>query len=158
MTTLLKTYTEADAANAKDDARECVRTAIVDPKAFSFDHLLRLVAVRSLKQTDPKIHQILTLFASGQLRDYRHFIKENPNFVREQLGVDESMLETKIKMLSLVSLAEREQILSLSKLATELDIPQGEALEEFLIDAIRIKAINVGVLADSFETGANSSG
>lgn len=50
MTALLRTYTDEDAAHAQDDARECVRTAIIDPKSFSFDHLLRLSAVKHLKK------------------------------------------------------------------------------------------------------------
>lgn len=50
MTALLRTYTDADAASAIEDARECVRTAIVDPKSFSFDHLLRLSAVQLLEK------------------------------------------------------------------------------------------------------------
>lgn len=48
MMALLGTYTDEDASSAVDDAHECVRTAIVDPKSFSFDHLLRLEAVRVL--------------------------------------------------------------------------------------------------------------
>lgn len=50
MTALLRTYTDADAVSAIEDARECVRTAIVDPKSFSFDHLLRLSAVQLLEK------------------------------------------------------------------------------------------------------------
>ena len=50
MSTLLKTYTDQDAAKAREDARECVRTAVVDPKSFCFDHLLHLSAVKSLEQ------------------------------------------------------------------------------------------------------------
>ncbi|VDN49765.1 unnamed protein product [Gongylonema pulchrum] len=50
MTALLGTYTDEDAASAVEDARECVRTAVVDPKSFSFDHLLRLSAVKLLQK------------------------------------------------------------------------------------------------------------
>lgn len=50
MTALLGTYTDADASSAVEDARECVRTAVVDPKSFSFDHLLRLSAVKLLEK------------------------------------------------------------------------------------------------------------
>lgn len=47
---LLGTYTSADAPAAADDAAECVRTAIVDPKSFSFEHLLRLPPVKHLEK------------------------------------------------------------------------------------------------------------
>lgn len=50
MSHLLGTYTEADAASAREDATECVRTAVVDPKSFSFDHLQKLCAVKALQK------------------------------------------------------------------------------------------------------------
>lgn len=86
MMALLRTYTPEDAGNAKDDAREFVRTAIADPKSFSVDHLLRLSAVQSLEKSDPKIHQLLMSFATGNLTDYRKFIADNSSFVTEQVG------------------------------------------------------------------------
>lgn len=87
MMALLQTYTKVDADNAKEDARECVRTAIVDPNSFSVDHLLRLNAVQSLEKSDPKIHQLLLLFSTGKLSDYRRFISENSTFIRDHLKV-----------------------------------------------------------------------
>ena len=50
MIALLGTYTAKDAGAAQSDARECVRTAVVDPKSFSFDHLVRLDAVQQLQK------------------------------------------------------------------------------------------------------------
>jgi translation initiation factor 3 subunit M len=87
MMALLQTYTKVDADKAKEDARECVRTAIVDPNSFSVDHLLRLNAVQSLEKSDPKIHQLLLLFSTGKLADYRGFISDNSSFIRDQLKV-----------------------------------------------------------------------
>lgn len=42
MLELLGTYTDADAHLAKQDAVDAIRTAISDPGAFIFDHLLTL--------------------------------------------------------------------------------------------------------------------
>ncbi|KAH7729366.1 COP9/Signalosome and eIF3 complex-shared subunit 1 [Aphelenchoides avenae] len=142
MTALLRTYTDEDAAHAQDDARECVRTAIIDPKSFSFDHLLRLSAVKHLKKTDPLIHKTLELFTGGRLEDYRKFVAQNPSFVKDKLQVDEETLEKKIRILTLISLAEEKQVLPLAELAKALDIADEWVLEEFIIDAIRINAIN----------------
>uniref|UniRef100_A0A915CNF9 PCI domain-containing protein n=1 Tax=Ditylenchus dipsaci TaxID=166011 RepID=A0A915CNF9_9BILA len=141
MTALLKTYAE-DADSAKEDARECVRTAVIDPNSFAFDHLLRLSAVKRLEQTDSQMHQILKIFVEGRLNDYKNFIAKNPSFVKEQMGVDEGILEKKIKMLTLISMAETTQVLSLTDISKALDIPDEEELEEFIIDVIRMKAIN----------------
>lgn len=58
MTSLLKTYDDSDADKAKDDAHECVRTAIIDPKSFSFDHLLGLSVVKRLEKVT-KLYKIL---------------------------------------------------------------------------------------------------
>ncbi|KAI6192340.1 hypothetical protein M3Y97_00327100 [Aphelenchoides bicaudatus] len=141
MMALLKTYTAVDADKAKDDARECVNTAIADPNSFSVDHLLRLSAVQSLEKSDSKIHQLLMLFATGKLADYRKFVAENTSFVNDQLKVDQVALEKKFKMLTLISLAEQQSIIPLSVLSSELEIKDAEELEEFLIDAIQIDAV-----------------
>lgn len=52
-------------------------------------------------------------------------------------------MEKKFKMLTLISLAEQKQTLPLALLMKELEIKEIEELEEFLIDAIRIGAVNV---------------
>ncbi|CAB3406365.1 unnamed protein product [Caenorhabditis bovis] len=142
MTVLLGTYTEKDAANARQDAMECVRTAVVDPKSFSFDHLERLSAVRALKQSDPLMFTALELFVSGTLKDYQEFVKKNPTFISEHLRVDEAVLIKKIRLLTLMSLAEEKNEISLDELAKQLDISADEALEEFIIDAIQVNAIS----------------
>lgn len=142
MTALLGTYTEKDAATARDDAMECVRTAVVDPKSFSFDHLERLSAVKALKTSDPHMFTALELFISGTLKDYQEFVAKNPKFVTEHLKVDETILLKKIRLLTLMSLAEEKNEISLDELAKQLDIHADETLEEFVIDAIQVNAIS----------------
>uniref|UniRef100_A0A1I7TDZ2 PCI domain-containing protein n=1 Tax=Caenorhabditis tropicalis TaxID=1561998 RepID=A0A1I7TDZ2_9PELO len=142
MTALLGTYTEKDAAAARDDAMECVRTAVVDPKSFSFDHLERLSAVKALKTSDPLMFIALELFISGTLKDYQNFVAKNPKFVTEHLKVDETILLKKIRLLTLMSLAEEKNEISLDELAKQLDIHADETLEEFVIDAIQVNAIS----------------
>ncbi|CCD68723.1 COP9/Signalosome and eIF3 complex-shared subunit 1 [Caenorhabditis elegans] len=142
MTALLGTYTEKDAAAARDDAMECVRTAVVDPKSFSFDHLERLSAVKALKTSDPLMFTALELFISGTLKDYKEFVAKNPKFVTEHLKVDETILLKKIRLLTLMSLAEEKNEISLDELAKQLDILADETLEEFVIDAIQVNAIS----------------
>ncbi|KAL3069694.1 hypothetical protein niasHS_015928 [Heterodera schachtii] len=142
MCTLLKTYTPEDAPTAQEDARECVRTTIVDPKAFCFDHLSGLEAVNSLKKTDPLMFQMLGIFVYGSLADYRRFVADHPTFLREQLRVeDEQTLETKMKQLTLISLAEKAQHIPLTTLVKTLDISDRDQLEEFIVDAIHANAI-----------------
>uniref|UniRef100_A0A915BIT8 Eukaryotic translation initiation factor 3 subunit M n=1 Tax=Parascaris univalens TaxID=6257 RepID=A0A915BIT8_PARUN len=141
MAALLATYTDADAASAIDDARECVRTAIVDPKSFCFDHLLRLSAVKLLQKSDAVMFEVLKLFSEGTLGDYRTFVSKHPNFVRDKLHVDEAVLIKKIRLLTLMSMAEKSNVIPLKDLAKEVDIPEEEELEEFIIEAVQINAI-----------------
>lgn len=79
------------------------------------------------------------------MEDYRKFVAQNPSFVKDKLQVDEETLEKKIRILTLISLAEEKQVLPLAELAKALDIADEWVLEEFIIDAIRINAINVRI-------------
>lgn len=141
MLELLGTYTAADAPAAHEDARECVRTAVVDPKSFSFDHLARLDAVHHLEKADPLMHEALNLFISGTLKDYQAFVKRNPTFVSEKLRVNEDILVKKMRLLTLMSIAEKNPVIKLSELSSELCLPDDEELEEFIIEAIQVNAI-----------------
>lgn len=49
MIELLGTYTEENAANASEDARDCVVSFISDPETFLMDHLLALKPVKILE-------------------------------------------------------------------------------------------------------------
>ncbi|KJH49270.1 PCI domain protein [Dictyocaulus viviparus] len=142
MIMLLGTYTEEDAALAREDAIECVRTAVVDAKSFSFDHLQRLCAVKALQKSDPLMYSALELFISGTLKDYLSFVKAHPEFVGEKLKVDEAVLLKKIRLLTLMSIAENNNVIHLDNLAEELDLPSDDQLEDFLIDAIQVNAIS----------------
>lgn len=141
MMALLGTYTDEDAQSAVDDAHECVRTAIVDPKSFSFDHLLRLEAVRVLGKKDPVMFEVLKLFSEGTLKDYHDFVQKHPNFVKEKLHVDESVLVKKMRLLTLMTMAEKNNVILLKDLAREVAMEDGEELEEFIIEAIQVNAI-----------------
>ncbi|GMS94445.1 hypothetical protein PENTCL1PPCAC_16620, partial [Pristionchus entomophagus] len=142
MIALLALYTESDAELAVEDAQECVRTAVVDPKSFSFDHIVRLSAVKQLEKKDPAMHRALQLFATGTYTDYKSFVADHPKFVSEKLHVEEAILVKKIRLLTLMSLAEKNQTIPLPLLSTELGISDGEELEEFIIEAIQVNAIS----------------
>ncbi|KAK0399459.1 hypothetical protein QR680_003061 [Steinernema hermaphroditum] len=144
MIALLETY-DADAASAVDDARECVRTALVDAKSFSFDHLLRLSAVKHLEKADALVFRALKLFSEGTLSDYRAFVKENPKFVDDILKADEQALVKKIRILTLMTMAATQKVIPLDVLASELEIPDDETLEEFIISAVQLNAVNAKI-------------
>ncbi|PAV81829.1 hypothetical protein WR25_21377 [Diploscapter pachys] len=142
MIMLLGTYTDKDAASAKEDAAECVRTAVVDPKSFSFDHLQRLSAVKALEKSDSLMYSALQLFISGTLKDYKKFVAEHPEFVKEKLKVNDELLTKKMRLLTLMSIAEEKNVIELDELAKQLELPADETLEEFIIEAVQVNAIS----------------
>lgn len=142
MIELLGTYTDADAGAAMADAKECVRTAVVDAKSFSLDQLLRLRPVMQLEKSDPQMHAVLKLFAEGTLADYRQFVAKHPGFVRDVLRVDDDTLVRKMRLLTLMSMAEKSSVLTFDDISKQLDLAKGEELEEFIIEAIQVNAIS----------------
>ncbi|GMT16077.1 hypothetical protein PFISCL1PPCAC_7374, partial [Pristionchus fissidentatus] len=101
MIALLGLYTESDAESAIEDAQECVRTAVVDPKSFSFDHnsIARLSAVRQLEK-DPAMHKALQLFATGTDKWGLPVLRHH-TFVTEKLRVEDAILVKKMRLLTL---------------------------------------------------------
>jgi len=149
---LLSSYTtEADAATAKDDARQCVRSAIFDPGAFMFDHLLSLKPVQSLK--GEKIYDLLQIFVSSSLKDYLQFYEANKAFVDDGLGggkiasgeTPHSANVHKMRVLTLLTIGESKSEVSLPELSKELHLENGEELEEFIIKCIQSKAIKAKI-------------
>ncbi|VDL74057.1 unnamed protein product [Nippostrongylus brasiliensis] len=98
--------------------------------------ILRLV------HSDPLMYSALELFISGTLKDYRNFVKAHPEFVGDKLKVDEAVLLKKIRLLTLMSIAENNNVIQLDTLAEELDLPPDDLLEEFIIEAIQVNAIS----------------
>ncbi len=56
------------------------------------------------------MHEVLRLFATGNLVAYRQFVNAHPTFVSEKLRVDEGVLVRKIRLLTLMSLAEANKV------------------------------------------------
>lgn len=54
--------------------------------------------------------EVLKLFSEGTLGDYRAFVSKHPNFVRDKLQVDEAVLIKKIRLLTLMSMAEKSNV------------------------------------------------
>jgi hypothetical protein len=142
MSRLLQTYTQADASNAEQDALECVRTAIIDPQTFSFDHLLRIQAVKHLEKNHSALFKLLKIFSHGRLNEFKIFVKENPKFISEKLKIEEDLLLKKIKILTLISLAEQNKVLSYEQLQKELELQTEDELENFLINVLKSKAVS----------------
>ncbi|KRZ93642.1 Inactive tyrosine-protein kinase 7, partial [Trichinella sp. T8] len=141
---LLSSYTtEADAYIAGDDARECVRSAINDPRTFIFSHLFSLLPVQQL--ADEPIHRLLTIFDSGSLDDYIMFYEQNKQFVDETMGLSNEQYLYKMRVLTFMSIAEKRKEISLSELMNLLKMEDERSLEEFVIKAIQSEMVKAQI-------------
>ncbi|KRY28567.1 Inactive tyrosine-protein kinase 7, partial [Trichinella spiralis] len=141
---LLSSYTtEADAYIAGDDARECVRSAINDPRTFIFSHLFSLLPVQQL--ADEPIHRLLTIFDSGSLDDYIMFYEQNKQFVDETMGLSNEHYLYKMRVLTFMTIAEKRKEISLSELMNLLKMEDERSLEEFVIKAIQSEMVKAQI-------------
>lgn len=154
---LLSTYTKETACKSRDDAHKCIVYCINDPNIFIFDNLLLLEPIKFLE--GELIHNLFTIFVSGNLSQYTDFADSHKQIL-SQFGTDHERNINKMRILSLMSLAESSKDLSFDLLQNELKITADE-IESFVIDAIRTKYIrckidhlarNVTVMSVSYRT------
>ncbi|KAK9480103.1 hypothetical protein V1514DRAFT_326418 [Lipomyces japonicus] len=100
-----------------------------------YDTLLSFPAVSLAASTN--LVALLKVFVSGTLEDFRAFVSAHPGFVAS-VGLSEDALTTKIRLLTLATLASQSQSLTLSysSIAAALDVPADE-VEFWVIDVIR---------------------
>lgn len=137
ITELLSTYTKETASKSRDDAHKCITYCINDPNIFVFDSLLLLEPIKYLE--GELIHNLFTIFVSGRLHQYIEFYNAHKSFIA-QFGMNHERNINKMRILSLMSLAETSKELPFDLLQKQLQITADE-IESFVIDAIRTKCI-----------------
>ncbi|GAA54857.1 translation initiation factor 3 subunit M [Clonorchis sinensis] len=145
---LLSTFTEATAAQARQDAIKCIISVIQDPSLLAHDQLHTLKPIQflegepvhdvSLSDYCP-ILQFFKIFVSGNLATFKTFLKSHPDFL-SQNGLDEDACLHKLRLLTLMQLSENQMELSYDAAAKELELPLGE-LEPFIIEAVRQRSV-----------------
>jgi len=137
ITELLGTYTKETASKSRDDAHKCIVYCINDPNIFVFDSLLLLEPIKYLE--GELVHNLFTIFVSGKLHQYLEFYEAHKNFI-SQFGMNHERNVNKMRILSLMSLAENSKELPFDLLQKQLQI-EADEIESFVIDAIRTKCI-----------------
>lgn len=137
VTELLGTYTKETASKSRDDAHKCIVYCINDPNIFVFDSLSLLEPIKYLE--GELIHNLFTIFVSGKLHQYLEFYNAHKSFVA-QFGMNHEKNINKMRILSLMSLAENSKELPFDLLQKQLQITEDE-IESFVIDALRTKCI-----------------
>ncbi|KAG5446351.1 Eukaryotic translation initiation factor 3 subunit M [Clonorchis sinensis] len=134
---LLSTFTEATAAQARQDAIKCIISVIQDPSLLAHDQLHTLKPIQFL-EGEP-VHDFFKIFVSGNLATFKTFLKSHPDFL-SQNGLDEDACLHKLRLLTLMQLSENQMELSYDAAAKELELPLGE-LEPFIIEAVRQRSV-----------------
>ncbi|KAK7462836.1 hypothetical protein VKT23_007413 [Stygiomarasmius scandens] len=111
-------------------AAKLIQDATSAPGVFVFSELLELPNIRELGKSEQheKYLSLLQLFAYKTFRDYLQHKDQLPPLNQAQM--------TKLKYLSIVTMAADRRILPYSELLQALDMPTVRELEDLIIDAI----------------------
>jgi translation initiation factor 3 subunit M len=129
--------------------------AIQMPSVIQFDDILNFDTVKALQKTKQEsLVKICGLFLSGSVNDLRDFHKKNGKVFEEHgLNINEAM--SKVRLLTLATLAMGKSEIALSEVAEALEEPE-DSVEQWVVRAIsegvldgRIDQLNHKVLVKS---------
>jgi COP9 signalosome complex subunit 7 len=119
-------------------AVDLIQKATADPALFEFAELLELEGIKALAgSADDSYHKLLQLFAFGSWKDLAHM--ELPSIASNQV--------TKLKQLSLITLAGRMRSLPYEVILLALDLKDSREIEDLVI-----KCIYAGILRGKLDT------
>mmetsp|Transcript_40053 Transcript_40053/g.127468 ORF Transcript_40053/g.127468 Transcript_40053/m.127468 type:complete len:418 (+) Transcript_40053:83-1336(+) len=152
---------QGESANAIGDSKvtdstiQLIKDAVQLPSVIQFDDILAFDTVKALKKTkQADLLKLCSTFLSGTVNDLRDFHKKNGKLFEEHgLSFQDSM--SKIRLLTLASLAHGRSEISLSEVAAALEESEDNverwvvrAISEGFIDG-RIDQLNHKVLVKS---------
>ncbi|KAF9105687.1 hypothetical protein BGX29_011653 [Mortierella sp. GBA35] len=125
----------SELAGQKTNATRAIVESIALPEVLNFENLLKIEAIQNLKAE--KVYELLSVFMSGNVQDYRALVAKNGGLVKE-LGLEEEETLRKIRLLSLASLGSENltRELSYQEIAKALEVEESE-VELWVIDVIR---------------------
>jgi translation initiation factor 3 subunit M len=129
---------DASSAEARDLSLKALKASFQNDKHFDFQDLTALDSVQALRKSDPVWSELLELFSSENYDDLQDFKESNPSFCSDS-GLDEEVLDRKMRLLTLASLAaqaSQTRTLPYSTIAKALNVPS-EDVEVWVIDSIR---------------------
>ena len=132
---------KCDAA-ALEQASLAVGEAIANPKVFQFDDYLELDAIKALKAdaSHAPVYALLDLFSKDDLAAFNTFCGSNAA-VLSKLKLDKEACVVKMRLLSLCSLASRQDSISYADIATCLQVG-AEEVEMWTIKAMQAKLMD----------------
>ncbi|KAK2810346.1 hypothetical protein FQN50_003077 [Emmonsiellopsis sp. PD_5] len=123
---------------AHDIALRALLSALTLPSVFDFTPLTSSDAIQSLRTSEPALFELLEIFAADTLDAYEDSIKTTPLASIHNLAESAEILQTKMRLLTLASLAASTPSRSLpyDTITSALRIPR-EDVEKWVIDTIR---------------------
>jgi translation initiation factor 3 subunit M len=139
---LLKALRTLQRDAASDEAKQlsirALKAAVQNEKHFDFEDLTSLDSMQALRKSEPTWSELLELFSSENFDDFQDFKESNSGFC-SQNGLNEAILDRKMRLLTLASLAaqaSQTRTLPYSTIAKALNIAS-EDVEMWVIDSIR---------------------
>ncbi|EXJ96214.1 hypothetical protein A1O1_01340 [Capronia coronata CBS 617.96] len=123
---------------AQELAKRTLRLALTNPSVTDFTALTANDAIQAIRRADSNLFDLLEIFSSDDYSSYIDFLETNE---LSSLGIQEEsgdVLSTKIRLLTLASIAATSQTrsVSYSTIASALQVPS-EDVEMWVIDTIR---------------------
>lgn len=131
----VETFSNDD--GSKEVTVKAVNVALNEEERLSFDDLLVLPPVKGLQKSSPAHFELLELLSNGSFADYKSFASSKESFFTEN-AISQSTLEHKFKVLTIASLAARQdnRKLRYGDVAAALEIPEAE-VEMWIIETIK---------------------
>ncbi|KAI5303017.1 hypothetical protein KEM56_000122, partial [Ascosphaera pollenicola] len=129
---------EASSNEARELAQRALISALTLPFVFDFAPLTDSDAIQSLRSTDASLFELLEVFAADTLDTYDDFLSTTPLSSIHDLAASADVLQTKMRLLTLASLAASTPSRSLpyDRIASALRVPRAD-VEKWVIDTIR---------------------
>jgi len=141
MLDLLATYTTENASQAREDAHRCIVASLADPNIYLLDHLLPLKPVKFLEGN--AVHDLLLIAVYDGLEEYLKFYEGHKEYLQKS-GLDHDKLMKKMRILTLISMAEKNNELAFSQIQRELQL-ESTKVETFIIDSLKTKLLTARI-------------
>ncbi|KAK5109898.1 hypothetical protein LTR85_002028 [Meristemomyces frigidus] len=128
----------ASSPEARDLSLRALKMALQNEKHFDFQDLTALDSIQALRKSDEAWSELLEVFSDQVYDDLQEFKEVNDSFISEN-GLDEDVLDRKMRLLTLATLAAQSadtRTLPYSRVSRSLNIPS-EDVEMWVIDCIR---------------------
>lgn len=129
---------QASSSEAREISLRALKNALQNEKHFDFQDLTALDSIQALRKSDETWSELLEIYSDQTYDDLQEFKEVNGSFMADN-GLDEDILDRKMRLLSLASLAAQSaetRTLPYARISKSLNIPSGD-VEMWVIDCIR---------------------